>query len=802
MSSKLRLSVAACIWVVLAIFVTIRWEVTTDISKFLPVGEDAVTSQLSRAMATSSLSRTIILSIEGSSTEEVVQASRLLETHLDKNPTLRKELSYVEGGPPPGIDESLWELYHPKRLGLAARTRAEAKHLVSDDGLRKAAARLKRRLASPLSTLLARGAPQDPFLTVPRLLRDLQGEVAEGMTLVDGRYIADDDYAILFLGVRASAFDADRQREVLTGIRQAFSEVKRQIPDLRLESSGLSRFSVKAKESIVADIKRISLLSVFCLVTLCLLFFRSLRLVLLAVLPVSFGMLSGMAALLGFFGQMHGLTLAFGASLIGVCVDYVLHFYVHHLDQPDTAGPRTLMRHLWPALALGATTTVVGFVVLIASTFPGLQQAAVFGAVGVTAALLSTWLVLPELMPANARGRRLRSAVSQWLSKVLYRISFWQRALWGILLLALGFAVWGASSSKWDGDLSKMTRFDRALQEEDARVRERVAQFEQSRFVVAVGPDEQAALAANDSVPSLLEPAVRAGELDGFQGIAEFLPSARLQERVADILRKAHLRERFGAALSAQGLQPSAFEPFFDYVDESKDLAPLSYEDWRSSNAEALVRPFRIELDDAVGFVTFLRNVHHPRKLAQRLKERDSLYFVDQGKLMRSASKSYMQRIGVLLGVGLIAVLSILWIRYRRIRIAAAAICPAVLAVGTTVGALTAVGISMNILALTALLMVLSMGADYGVFLAEANLRQKSNHAAGDSAGLTLMGMLVACLSTVFGFGVLSLSQHPALHTIGLVAAVGVTASLVLAPIALVLSRSPEHHGRPQGETR
>lgn len=54
------------------------------------------------------------------------------------------------------------------------------------------------------------------------------------------------------------------------------------------------------------------------------------------------------------------------------------------------------------------------------------------------------------------------------------------------------------------------------------------------------------------------------------------------------------------------------------------------------------------------------------------------------------------------------------------------------------------------------------------------------------------MALVLACLSTVLGFGLLALSSNPALRSLGLTAGVGVLLSLLLAPTVLVLTRQKE----------
>ena len=116
---------------------------------------------------------------------------------------------------------------------------------------------------------------------------------------------------------------------------------------------------------------------------------------------------------------------------------------------------------------------------------------------------------------------------------------------------------------------------------------------------------------------------------------------------------------------------------------------------------------------------------------------------------------------------GLIAVFLTLLARYRHLRQAFAAFIPAVRAAATTMGLLGLLGQSANLMHLISLLLVLSMGVDYGVFLSEG-----SRHKEGLAPAF--LSIIMACLSTLLAFGLLAMSDMPALKAVGLTTGLGV----------------------------
>ncbi len=77
-----------------------------------------------------------------------------------------------------------------------------------------------------------------------------------------------------------------------------------------------------------------------------------------------------------------------------------------------------------------------------------------------------------------------------------------------------------------------------------------------------------------------------------------------------------------------------------------------------------------------------------------------------------------------------------------------------------------------------ALLLLLGMGVDYGIFLEEA---QGVRRARG------WLAVVLASVSTLLSFGLLSLSATPALHFFGTTMLIGITTIALLTPFCLEL---------------
>lgn len=774
---------------VLAVYVALRFRTTTDMSVFFPEGQQRTKAQVSKALSNGELSRTLVITLEGTSSQQAAAMSERLEALILDDSQLVEQLAYVNAKPPTGIDEALWRIYNPRRLAFFADSPERAAEQLSDAALDQALQQLAEALASPVSPLVNRVAPEDPFLTIPTMLQSLLG-AGPSLAIEQGRYVANERYGVVFLATHAPAMNTTVQAEVLGALEQAFTVLRREFPAIGIETSGFARFALHSQEQIEADISRIAVISLVSLTAFCWLLFRSLRLMLLLQVPIALGMLTALAATLAIWGSVHGVTLAVGASLIGVAMDYVLHYYAHLRLCPAPEGPLATMRHITVALTLGALTTIVGFAVLAASPFPALVQIATFSAVGVAAALFATLTVVPYLVRADEAPApflsRLADALATFVG-VLHRKPVFAR--W-MLVGATALSALGIYRVQWHDDLTALTIPDPAIAAEDARVRQRITSLDTRRVVVALADDEETALQINERIARALDDAKVAGEIDGWQGLGRLLPSAETQRAVFDAVQNADLPRRLPLALERVGFNEEGFAPFLEFL-KAPAPSPLTFEQVATSPAVDLVRSHRIRVgegaDQKTAFLTFLRGVHEPQALERRIATIPEALYIDQAALMTDATRQHRMRTSELLVLGLIGVFLVLLFQYRNWFSALSATVPALLSASVTIAVLGLVGVPLNILGLTSLLMVLSLGVDYAVFLVDAGDGVDLESRRG--LGATMTGLLVSWVSNLCGFGLLAMSQQPAMRLIGLIAGIGVTCALLFAPTALVLGR-------------
>lgn len=768
--------------------------VTNDVTSLLPPGDDPETARAVRAIAASEVSRTLIYVLggaDGSGADED-------RSHVDD--VARRWVALLRGSPHvtwarSGLDErgeaAFHDLYFPRRWMLSGDLRSR----LTDIALRDAARTLRRELAAPAGILIRSIARLDPLLLFPSLIRGTgRAEDRNDAPIADGDLLhTRDGGVVVLLGTRASAFDTDGQDRAITSIDAALRGARGGAA-IRVERTGLAFFVRASARSARDDVARIGTFSTIGIALLFLVMFRGLRYPLLGMVPLAAGTVVAMASSLLVFGELHGITLAFGSSLVGVAIDYAEHYFYHHTLAPDPAGPAASLARLWPGLVVGAITTVAGLAGLAWSEFPGAREIAFFSIVGVLVSLLATRWLLPPLMPRAPRPVRLQRRLADLAQRLYGTLA--RRRMVGAILVAVCVAtvVVGLPRMRFVDDPAALATVDERLSREDAAVRARVAMGDVGRYVVVTGRDDEEALERNDALALRLAAARDAGLLGDFQSLHTLLPSRAVQDEARRSAGDpALLAARLDAMFAAEGFVPGAFASATD--DLRTPPAPLTMRDLTHSALADLVRSRHVALGrDAQGhsrvaLLVPLRGVRDAAALGARLRGLAGVRLLDQHAFLTAAYTRFRTRTLELVFASLLAVYLIVLVRYRALGPSFAAFVPGVLAGVVTLATLALCGVALNLLHVVGLLLVLSMGVDYGVFVVESRDDERD-------LGATLVSITVAMSTTVLSFGLLAMSSSPALRALGLTASLGTFLATLLAPIGLLFMSGVTPLGR------
>ncbi|MGJ7508736.1 MMPL family transporter [Variovorax sp. GT1P44] len=779
-----RAALALGIWLALllaGIVLIARTHFSADLSAFLPASPDARQRVLIEQLQSGIASRTIFIGIEGGKdAAQRAAVSRAVAASMRES----KLFDQVQNGDTSDWkDAGTWVFDHRYRLSPAVTPER-----FTAEGLRDA-------IVDSLSML---GTPAGNALK-PLLERDPTGEtqrIAEGLIPASAPRSEEGVWAsrtapraLILATTHAPGSDLDAIASAIARVQDAFDAATRNLAGAgpRLQMTGAPVFSVQSRDQIKSEAIHLAVVGGFVMGALLLLAFASPRALVIALLPVATGVVAGTAAVSLVFGGVHGLTMGFGSTLIGETVDYAIYYLIQARGAavPGTGWQRWRDIH-WPTVRLGLLTSVCGFAALVFSGFPGLAQLGVFSLAGLIAAALVARHVLPVLAPDGATGMGMRKQMAQVagvLMRALPRLRYVFAAL-GVAALAL--VIW-QGGHLWRANLGAMSPVPRAAQQLDAELREDIGASDGGTLIVVRGADLQAALRNTEAAGARLDALVDKGDLAGFETVARLLPSEAAQAaRIASLPDAQVLHTRLAEATRGLPLPATRLEPFIAQVQAAKTQPMIQRADLRGGPLDAVVSALMFERQGG-GWSTLISL--HPgasfddARLASALDGLPDVQVVNVGQELSSLYTRYLHEAFVQVMLGALAVVVLLAVYLRSGRRLLAVCQPLVMAVVLTLGGMAALQVPLGILHLVGLLLIVAVGSNYALFFDQ--LRE-----TGRADEDTLASLMLANLTTVVSFGLIAISNIPALSSIGRVVAPGAFLALLLSA-AFVRASAP-----------
>jgi len=266
--------------------------------------------------------------------------------------------------------------------------------------------------------------------------------------------------------------ESDNTQTILKGLLSKYQKDSEIAETLRIAYAGQPRQINKASHLIRQDMALILPLSLMLIVLVLLIAFRSIRAVIVPMLVVIFGIL-WTAGIIGFIGdELNLVTMACAPIIVCVGSAYVIKFLnqfqieslqIHEAKKSGESQP-TISEVVFATVSsvsipvtVTAITTVAGFIALVVSPIPAVQQLGLYTSVGIVfinlftltlAPALLHYIRLPDLAPTeNNSGLldRFFQVIVEWLRLYSKRL-IW---IWMIVasIVALGMLQLSINSS-------------------------------------------------------------------------------------------------------------------------------------------------------------------------------------------------------------------------------------------------------------------------------------------------------------------------------------------------------------------
>lgn len=694
------------------------------------------------------------------------------------------------------------------------------------------------RLASNLLAAMGQGEPQGSVLVPP-------SDSLSAMSQIDSDYFLANDgqLGLILLRLVKNQDEFAQGKEAIAELRRILDRFQVEYPGLKFGLTGLPVMENDEMERSQVDMTKASGISLVGVAFLFMAAFGGLRHPLMAVVALLVGIALSVGFTTIFVGHLNILSVSFGVILIGLGIDFGVHYVARYLKEAedrrtDDALVQTA-RDIGPGIVTGGLTTAVAFFTASLTDFTGVAELGIIAGGGLLVCLLASMTVLPASIHLADRHRNRHQLpkplhLDWWILPLLKtpKVTLFV-ALIGVGLLAIGtpklrydhnllnLQPKGLDSVRWEekllNDTDRSVWFALSIAEDRETLLERKKKFEALPTVNRV---EEIASLMPDSPPGKLamirDLNNRLAQLPENTPTLSIPPAAHLGQVLADsqrllptndpdaqhtYRRLAQIREllrgmpepRYNAIIS-QFQQRSAGE----LLQWLHSLAAISNPDPPTAEdlPEALVTRFvgknnqlllRIypnasiwDMDALEGFVRQVESVD-PKVTGQPLQ---TFHASRQMQLSYIHAALY----------SLIAVMIILLIDFRSMTNTLLALTPVGLGMVMLFGIQGFADIPLNPANMIVLPLILGIGIDDGVHVVHDFRRQGRGYSLTAS---TATGVIITSLTTMIGFGALMLADHRGLASLGRVLTIGVACclftSLVVLPCLLTLLSGFRH---------
>lgn len=518
-------------------------------------------------------------------------------------------------------------------------------------------------------------------------------------------------------------------------------------------------FASYAKQSSEQESSQMATLGISLTLLLLLVIFKTWRIIFLF-LPIAIGMITGTSITLLIFGQIHILTLVIATSLVGVLIDFPLHWLSTSLGKKNWQPHHSMMQLKKPFL-ISLLVTVIGYIMLSFTSLPILQQTALFSAVALVSAIGFTLFYLPLFFRNYNASKGITLAKERQFSPK-FNLNKWKIFFRVILPI---IAIIGIAKSQWTDDIKQWVNFPQNLTSDLAEINA-ITQIELgSQYFIIKAENAEQLLIKSEELTNKLEAIKQQGKIEKIQSLNHWIMSKEEQQKLIESIAQQP-SENFRPLIEL-GFPMEKIQQFIHRIEKepSVDLesaleSPLG-QGWQSLYlGEILPNQF-------VGLIK-ISGIKDGSEMA-KLANHSDIFWQDKRAML---NKNFQQTRN---DAGLLKLLSLLLASLFLYRLFGTITTVKILTVPIVASALVIatfgyLSIPIGLFTMFGLLLIMALSIDYTAFM----------HTAKEPLVSKQRAIILSGLTTILSFVLLAFSATPAVAQFGLSVSLGIFLSLIM----------------------
>ena len=591
------------------------------------------------------------------------------------------------------------------------------------------------------------------------------------LSLKDSRLTASDStktYILWSARVHPSEKGIASEGHVLERVNDAIDTLNARYPGISVAKSGVPFHSFESSKNAQTEITWISAVSITLALLLLIAVFRTPVPIASTLFSVFMAIVSALALTWSIFGEIHMFTLVFGTSIIGISIDYAIHFFTDWKFSNENPDGNKVRKRILKGILLGFMTTELGYIALSVAPFPLLRQMALFSATGLASALCTTIF----LFQAYPKTMRVRAGRAQHLAKSLSHMYDWYYRLRRPLKIALpitlcALAVPGLLRLNVQTDLHNLYTVSDSLKKSETLASKVIDFGTSGSYYIVKGTSAEDVLQKEEAFICKMEQAKKDSIFQNYLATSYFIPSQKKQQEDFAILKQVLQGD------AADFLKSQKFDNDSLFQKSLESFRPITPEDTFPSDWQNALQTLWLgEISGAYYSAVLPLHVNDFSAMHGLADGCDGVYFVNKVPEISRSLTEISRILIVLVAITNLLMFAIfipvydLKTAFRIIRIPVCA--------GITVASVFGLaGIDFNFFAIAGVILTLGVGIDYSLFF-----RESGNH-----VDTTALAIALSAATTILSFGTLSFSQFQPVYVFGLSIFIGTLTCFLLSPL-------------------
>ena len=671
---------------------------------------------------------------------------------------------------------------------------------------------LKRMLAMPTVSFVVDGVRADPLnLYSPALQRLNALNPTSGYRLED-EYLFNEqgDRGFAFFTTPFAGSDTQGNAKIVALLNRVIEQTKAAVPEVHISAVGAPTIAVTNAQ----QIKRDSFLSVTLAVVLIfgILMFTMARKRNLLWLGVSilFGWIFALAVIALFKSSISIIVVGIGSVIVGIAVNYPLHYLDHIKQQPDK---REALKDVIQPLVIGNITTVAAFACLVFVKAEAMRDLGLFGALMLVGTILFVMVFLPLFAVVPKKTKKLFVDDGKAPSETWRKIKLY--AFWPLVIITLVLSYYSQETA-FDADLHNINYMTEQQQKDLALLSESLQKENETDmiYVVAEAPTLQEALANNETMMKDCRHLLSVNPSVAVSGPEGLLPSVERQ-KASIALWTTFWEQHLGLADEVKreavkvGFTEEAFTPFIEGIVKSYEPLPetamepmralcqtytLSHDSlWRVVNFIRVPMEVSEAVKEQIRHVAALSHCEersHPEESVLRQAQEPSTisdtfsstiisYAFSISDVGNNLVSALSDDFDYILYVCSIVVFFFLCLSFGRLELSLLAFLPLTVGWMWILGIMHLGSIKFNIVNIILATFIFGQGDDYTIFITEGLLYE---YAYGKKMLKNYRNSVILSGILMFiGIGTLIFAKHPAMRSLAEVAIIGMATVVFMA---------------------